>query len=67
MAEAIESGLVRLVGSDEDLIVAETDRTLALLRDGGAWPRVENALRDGHAAERVVQHLLSYLQGGQSR
>ena len=65
--DAVEAGLVRLVGSNEERIVMETEQTLSFLRGGGKWPRAENPLRDGHAAERVVQHLLSYLQEGRSR
>ena len=60
--EAVEAGLVRLVGSDEERIVAETERTLAFIRSGGTSPHSHNPLADGHAAERVVRHLESYLQ-----
>jgi UDP-N-acetylglucosamine 2-epimerase (non-hydrolysing) len=61
--EAIEAGLVRLVGSDETAIVTESERALAFLREGGTWPRATNPLADGHAAERVVRHLADYLDG----
>jgi UDP-N-acetylglucosamine 2-epimerase (non-hydrolysing) len=61
--EAIEAGLVRLVGSDETAIVTESERALAFLREGGTWPRATNPLADGHAAERVVRHLADYLEG----
>jgi UDP-N-acetylglucosamine 2-epimerase (non-hydrolysing) len=65
--QAIEAGLVRLVGSDEERIVTELEHTLAFLRDGGTWPRAVNPLADGDAAERVVQHLLGELKEGQSK
>jgi UDP-N-acetylglucosamine 2-epimerase (non-hydrolysing) len=64
--EAIEAGLVRLVGSNDERIVTETEHTLEFLRGGGEWPRLKNPLADGRAAERVVHHLRAYLDEGQS-
>lgn len=58
---ALTAGATRLVGTDEELIVAETRRTLAMLRDGKPWPRIDNPLADGQAAERVVADLAKRL------
>jgi UDP-N-acetylglucosamine 2-epimerase (non-hydrolysing) len=64
--EAIEAGLVRLVGTNENAIVFEAERILAFLRGGGQWPRSRNPLADGRASERVVQHLVAYLNEGEA-
>jgi len=55
--EGVEAGTVRLVGTDPDRIVAETER---LLGDPGAYARMQHAHNpygDGHAAERIVSAL----------
>lgn len=55
--EAVEAGTVRLVGTDEDLIVREAER---LLDDGEAYAamaRAHNPYGDGLAAERIVATL----------
>ncbi len=52
--EAVHAGTVRLVGTDEDLIVAEVS---ALLTDPAAYEamaRAVNPYGDGHAAARVA-------------
>jgi len=57
--EAIEAGTARLVGTDRDRIVAEAER---LLYDKEAYRTMAQAgspFGDGHAAERIVQILLS--------
>jgi UDP-N-acetylglucosamine 2-epimerase (non-hydrolysing) len=59
--EAIEAGTARLVGTDRDRIVAEAER---LLNDKEAYRSMAQAgspFGDGHAAERIVQILLSKL------
>lgn len=58
--EAIEAGTVRLVGTDEDLIVAETSR---LLDDDAAYQamsRAHNPYGDGLAAGRIVDAIRSW-------
>jgi UDP-N-acetylglucosamine 2-epimerase (non-hydrolysing) len=53
--EAVDAGTVRLVGTDEDLIVAEVTR---LLTDTAYYDQMANAVNpygDGHAAARSVQ------------
>lgn len=52
--EAIEAGTVRLVGTDADRIVTETER---LLDDPDAYARMSSAVNpfgDGKASERIV-------------
>ena len=52
--EAVDAGTVRLVGTDPDRIVTETER---LLDDAGAYglmSRAHNPYGDGHAAQRIV-------------
>jgi len=55
--EAIEAGTARLVGTDYDHILAETDR---LLQDPEAYRAMavaRNPFGDGHAGERIVRAL----------
>ncbi|MGB2693636.1 MAG: UDP-N-acetylglucosamine 2-epimerase (non-hydrolyzing) [Dehalococcoidia bacterium] len=55
--EVIDAGVARLVGSDTDTIVRETE---TLLRDANAYERmarVVNPFGDGHAAERIADVL----------
>jgi len=57
--EAIEAGTARLVGTDRNRIVAEAEH---LLHNTEAYHRMAQAgspFGDGHAAERIVQILLS--------
>lgn len=56
--EGVESGVVRIVGSDPPRIVDEVTR---LLRDADEYNRMAHAVNlygDGHAAERIVEALL---------
>lgn len=58
--EAIEAGTVRLVGSDSDRIVAETER---LLDDPEAWramSQAHNPYGDGQATQRILSRLLEW-------
>jgi UDP-N-acetylglucosamine 2-epimerase (non-hydrolysing) len=57
--EGVETGALRIVGTDRARIVAEASR---LLDDRQAYERManaENPFGDGHAAERIVASLLS--------
>jgi UDP-N-acetylglucosamine 2-epimerase (non-hydrolysing) len=57
--EAVAAGTVRLVGTDRETIVRETN---LLLHDQGAYERMSkshNPYGDGHAAERIAQVLAS--------
>jgi UDP-N-acetylglucosamine 2-epimerase (non-hydrolysing) len=56
--EGLETGALRIVGTDRQRIVAEASRLLA---DPAAYARMagaENPFGDGHAAERIVAALL---------
>jgi UDP-N-acetylglucosamine 2-epimerase len=56
--EAVEAGGARIVGTDPDRVVAETER---LLRDPQAYERMAQCISpygDGHAAERIVNAIL---------
>ncbi len=56
--EAIEAGTAKLVGTDPDRIVEETER---LLRDPAVYARMaqaRNPYGDGRAAQRIVRQLL---------
>jgi UDP-N-acetylglucosamine 2-epimerase (non-hydrolysing) len=55
--EAVEEGVVKLVGTDFDVIVAEAQR---LLDDKSAYGKMSRGISpygDGHAAERIVKVL----------
>lgn len=55
--EAVEAGVAKIVGTDRAVIVAETER---LLDDPAAYARMARSVSpygDGHAAERIVEHL----------
>ncbi|MDR3685495.1 MAG: UDP-N-acetylglucosamine 2-epimerase (non-hydrolyzing) [Coriobacteriia bacterium] len=55
--EAVQAGVVKLVGTDADNIVAEAS---VLLSDAGAYDAMAkraNPFGDGHAAERIVEVL----------
>lgn len=61
--EAMDAGMAKVIGARPDLIVQETSR---LLDDPIAYESMtigENPFGDGHAAERIVQHLLSISWG----
>lgn len=55
--EAVEAGTVRLVGTDEDLIIRETERLLDNADAYAAMARAHNPYGDGRAAERIVATL----------
>lgn len=65
--EVIDAGVARLVGTDEERIVAEAER---LLHDAGAYGAMAKAgslFGDGRAAERIVQTLLGIAEGDKSK
>ena len=58
--EAVESGTVKVVGTDVNLIVQETER---LLDDHSAYQKMASAVSpygDGLSAGRIVKVLLDY-------
>lgn len=59
--EAVDAGTVKLVGTDADLIVVETNR---LLDDEGAYEamsRAHNPYGDGRSAQRIRDEILTFL------
>ena len=60
--EAVEAGTVKLVGTDEDLIVREATR---LLDDSGEYlrmTRIHNPYGDGQASRRIADATVSFLR-----
>jgi UDP-N-acetylglucosamine 2-epimerase (non-hydrolysing) len=55
--EAIEFGVVKLVGVDEDVIVAETNKLLNNKAYYASMAKGVSPYGDGHAAERIVKIL----------
>ena len=57
--EAVSAGVVRLVGTDTDLIVRETMRLLDDAEAYGAMSRAENPYGDGRASDRILDAIRS--------
>lgn len=58
--EGVSAGVLKLVGTNTDMIITETSR---LLDDPTAWAKMAHAANpfgDGHAAERIVQAILDH-------
>lgn len=62
--EAVEAGTVKLVGTDEDRIVAEATRLLEDLGEYARMTRVHNPYGDGHASPRIAAAIAAYFEGG---
>lgn len=61
--EAVEAGTIRLIGTDKDVVYAETKR---LLTDQAAYDAMSNAVNpygDGKASQRIVQAILHAFAG----
>lgn len=61
--EAVEAGTVRLIGTDKEVVYAETKR---LLTDQAAYDAMSNAVNpygDGKASQRIVQAILNDFAG----
>jgi UDP-N-acetylglucosamine 2-epimerase (non-hydrolysing) len=58
--EAVEAGAARVVGTDPERILAETERLLDDPVAHAAMARAVNPYGDGHAAERIVKTLLEH-------
>lgn len=58
--EGIQAGTVRLVGTDQEVIVAESRRLLDDPQAYTAMAQAVNPYGDGHAAERIVKAVLDY-------
>jgi UDP-N-acetylglucosamine 2-epimerase (non-hydrolysing) len=57
--EGVETGALRLVGTDRARIVAEASRLLDDPAEYQRMARARNPFGDGHAAERIVESLLN--------
>jgi UDP-N-acetylglucosamine 2-epimerase (non-hydrolysing) len=55
--EAVEAGTVRVVGTDRKRIVVETERLLQNQEAYAEMARAVSPYGDGHAADRIVEHL----------
>ncbi len=55
--EAVESGNIRLVGTDADRIVGETDRLLDDDEAHAEMAQVRHPFGDGHASRRILEDL----------
>lgn len=60
--EAVEVGTVRLVGTNEDRIVAEVSRLLDSPDARASMCRVHNPYGDGHASERIANATLNFMR-----
>ncbi len=58
--EGIEAGIAKLVGTNQQRIVEETERLLNNIEIYQSIARTINPYGDGHAAERIVQALLNF-------
>lgn len=57
--EAVEAGTVKLVGTDEERILAEANRLLDDHEEYERMARVHNPYGDGHASQRIGDLMLS--------
>lgn len=60
--EAIQGGFAKLVGYDEDVIYNEARRLLIGRRYYQKFCGHKNPFGNGHAAERIIRHLKTYLK-----
>lgn len=61
--EAVEAGTVRLIGTDKDVVYAETKRLLTDQAAYGAMSNAVNPYGDGKASQRIVQAILHVFAG----
>jgi UDP-N-acetylglucosamine 2-epimerase (non-hydrolysing) len=62
--EAVEAGVAKLVGTDEDNIVREASRLLSDPDHYKSMARGASPYGDGHASERIIRILEAMLQSG---
>ncbi len=58
--EGVEAGVLKLVGTDQTKIVSETDLLLSDPKYYNSMAHAANPFGDGHAAERIVDEILTY-------
>lgn len=59
--EGIEAGTAKLVGTDEEAIVRETERLLDDPSAYNAMARAHNPYGDGNSSARIAEHMASFL------
>ena len=57
--EGVEAGILKLVGTDTDRIANEATRLLDSPSEYSKMAKTANPFGDGHAAERIVEVLLT--------
>ena len=62
--EAVEAGTVKVVGVEEDVIYQEAVTLLTNQEKYDEMARAINPYGDGHASERIVEHLLNTFKEG---
>jgi UDP-N-acetylglucosamine 2-epimerase (non-hydrolysing) len=60
--EAVEAGTVKLVGADEEAIVAAASRLLENRKEYDAMARVHNPYGDGCASTRISDAIRSFFK-----
>ena len=58
--EGVQAGTLKLIGTEQDVIIAETRRLLDDHEAHSAMAGAKNPYGDGHAAERIVSALLDF-------
>lgn len=58
--EAVEAGTVKVVGVDEEIIYEQAVKLLTDADEYKKMARAVNPYGDGHASERIVQHILKW-------
>ena len=58
--EGVQAGTLKLVGTDQDVIITETRRLLDDPAARAAMAGAKNPYGDGHAAERIVDAILDF-------
>lgn len=63
--EAVDAGTVKLVGTDAELIVSETNQLLDDETAYAAMSRAHNPYGDGHASERIRDAILAFFKNNE--
>lgn len=58
--EAVEAGTVKVVGVDEDVIYENARLLLTDEEEYGKMAKAVNPYGDGHASERIIEHILQW-------
>lgn len=58
--EAVEAGAVKIVGTDQKKIVSQVESLLLIPSEYNRMARVVSPYGDGHACERIIEHILEW-------